>query len=735
MNPRTLTAVGLLALLLGTVGYFVFFQDPGYGPIDPDGGSGSEKVAEAAAKQEVVESRSTNVDERKELSREETLEAETVELDPFFKRSLSGFKGRLLDHDKQPAPQKLIRFYRTDPSAVFTTRGLFQLAEDATHASPKLEIKEARTADDGHFLVTGTWPGTFYIYEADADGEQVTRRVVQRVPGPGEIVDLGDIVLQLHGIIVGRVETEDGDPVPGALVRAVDLGPEIPTAAMAGVPLERFDIDGALIIRENLAPLVIEFPAWAKTYYDMVPIPKTRTDADGEFRLTAVMPGNNVLVVNARNLQPHVKAMVKVKPGKEKNVKTIRLREGEIVEGRVVDEEEKPIVGAEVLVANKSLIVPADFASHFGPTDKDGRFSGAGFRPGEVMAAARTRPGEPWVVVGPQSVAGDVVIQLPSQHSLTVRLKSNIRGPVEKVTFKLLPSHGYNDALDIGTMGLVRWLDVDRRVEQLKDGRFRVKELGKGHYDLAVQAEGHGVGRLKFELTGDLEKEIQLHGQMPFVVTVTDSAGKEVQNALIHAVARPQNRAERIHGMPLLCGRTGKDGRLLVDNIQQGTVRVTASHPAYGYAHKELKTPDVAEVHVAFETPGRITGVLTENGSQPTPGKWTIIAMRRWGGTRGAMPDTPTMQVPNIEGGFEIKALRPGRYRLEVVKSLDAITSPGGIFPYVQRLEMGGGGVRKEVTIAAGATEHVVIDAVKQPDILTGPKARIQGTITLNGRP
>ena len=127
----------------------------------------------------MVEASGPRADERKELSDAEVGEGDTGELDPFFKASLSGFKGRLVDHNKEPAPQKLIRFYRTDPSAVIHNPGVFRLAEDATHVVPKMEIKDTRTDDKGRFLITGTWPGTFYIYEADADGEETTRGLVR----------------------------------------------------------------------------------------------------------------------------------------------------------------------------------------------------------------------------------------------------------------------------------------------------------------------------------------------------------------------------------------------------------------------------------------------------------------------------------------------------------------------------------------------------------------------------
>jgi hypothetical protein len=206
---------------------------------------------------------------------------------------------------------------------------------------------------------------------------------------------------------------------------------------------------------------------------------------------------------------------------------------------------------------------------------------------------------------------------------------------------------------------------------------------------------------------------------------------------MIYAEARRdrQQRGELLHDMPLTCGRTAKDGRLVVGNIQQGKVRLTATHPAYGNAHKEFTTPGQTQVEVVFATPCRITGLLTENGGQPTPGKWTVIAMRRSVGVRGAMPDVPVLQVPSLEGEFEFKGLTPGNYRLQVIKSLDAVTSPGGMFGYVQRQMMARDEVRHQVEIAPGATEHVILDAIKRQQTLTGPKARIQGSITLNGRP
>ena len=642
---------------------------------------------------------------------------------------MAGFRGRVLDHEHRPAPGKLVRFYRIDPAAVIRAPGLFRLVEGATHAEPKAEIKEARTDDEGRFQITGTWPDSIYLYEADADGEQLTRGAIQKTPKRGEIIDIGDIVLELHGIIIGRVVGPEGDPIPDALVRASDL----PAQLLDIAPVERFDIDGALIVRENRASFVIEMPAWAKKWYELVPVPKTRTNADGEFRLTGVMPGPNMLVINKRNLRP-LKRTVIVKPGKEKEAGRLRMKEGEIVEGRVVDQENEPVAGAEVVVASKSIGIPVHFASHVGPTKADGGFSASGFPPGEVVAAARTKTGEPWIVLEPQSVSSDLVIKVPSKHSLTIRIKSKIGKPIEQPDFKLLSSPGSGPALDIGMMGLIRWLDIDDRVEKLKDGRYRVKDLNKGTYDLAVEVSGHGVGRLNFEIDRDLEKEIELQAHAPFTVQVTSAAGKPVHNARIYVEARGR-RSQRINNMPLLAGRTGKDGVLEVDNITAGDVRLTASHPAYGYAHKQFKTPATRHVRVTMEDPGWLTGILTENRGLPTPGKWSIVVERNrdWQ-NRGAMPDLPRVQVPDFEGKFEVRGLRAGKYRVIVIDSIAAVSSPGGFATFVAQQSRGNRHSRKTIEIAAGIGNHIEIDAIKQPDVIEGPQGRVSGTVMLNGR-
>ena len=117
-----------------------------------------------------------------------------------------------------------------------------------------------------------------------------TYQVVTRTPGPGEVVDLGDIVLPNAGVITGTVLDDNGDPLPGALVRCADL----PGALAAFFPIERFDPNGALLVREKNSPVrVVEMPAWVAKAVEELPFPRALTDSDEEGRLQRVAAGSD----------------------------------------------------------------------------------------------------------------------------------------------------------------------------------------------------------------------------------------------------------------------------------------------------------------------------------------------------------------------------------------------------------------------------------------------------------
>src|SRR5690606_35071585 len=98
-----------------------------------------------------------------------------------------------------------------------------------------------------------------------------TFQLVERVPSPGQTVDLGDIMLRRGATLTGFVADDDGNPLGGALVRATDL----PGVAFTLVPIERIDPRGAAVIRERPPEVVVEFPSWGVRIFESLPIPTT----------------------------------------------------------------------------------------------------------------------------------------------------------------------------------------------------------------------------------------------------------------------------------------------------------------------------------------------------------------------------------------------------------------------------------------------------------------------------
>jgi protocatechuate 3,4-dioxygenase beta subunit len=727
MNTRKLTFAGVPILFLGVIGFLLFSKDPDAG-LGSDGGDGGDEAAVSAS----AEGGSTAGGGEEEMEIEGRIEIGLVGAaasDAAWQAALSGFKGRVVDHEKTPLADRIVRFYRLDPE-ILQNVGLFEADGEMPMA---IDIHEARTDAEGRFLVTGAWPSAFYILEADATGDDRLTMPIDRTPDSGEIVDLGDIQLVQLGVIVGRIVDEEGQGVPDALIRAAD----IPGALLDMAPVERFDPEGALIVREGLDPFVVEMPAFVKRYAEIVLKPRTVTDADGMFRLRGVQPGTNVVAVTKKAFVPLVKKGVKVKSGKEKNVGKIRFREGEEALVKVVDTDDEPVPGAEVLIGATTMIFPVDFASRVGKTDDEGLVRVTGWPAGKITVAARRSRSHPWVLAEPKNVAADIEIKLPGRHHLDLRITSSAGKEIVAPKFKLLPSPDEGMTLDIGSMGFIKWLDIADKVTQQKDGRYRIEDLIPGKYILAVSSANHAASRVDFKIVKSAEASIVLRPESAFVVHVVDTEGAGVPRAKVYILTDRTENKRQIFEMPIVAGVTDKKGILRVKDGEAGTVKLSASHPAYGYAHADkINLPTADVVVLRMESPGQVAGVLRENGRIPKPGKWSVVLAPRFrGGVRGAMPDLPKFTVPDLEGNFEVTGLRPGRYRVRVVKSLTALTSPGGMIGFMMRSRLMRDMATKDIEVEAGRPTFVEIEAIKVADPVDGPSARVSGMVLVNGRP
>lgn len=644
--------------------------------------------------------------------------------DPEIRAGLCGFKGRVVDARKAPVADCGVRMYRGAMDTMLPKNSdVFALDDDYV---PEVVAGEVRTGSDGTWAITGVWPRAFYLLLAGLGTDAPTHQVITQYPSPGEVVDLGDIVLQDAGVITGTVLDENGDPIAGALVRAAD----VPGTLAAFYPIERLDPAGAVLVREPNSPIkVVDFPKWVKTLFDKLPIPSTTTGADGAFRLIGVTPGSNMLATTARDCLADVKPSVQVRPAQVKDVGKIKLKQGEELLGKVLDSAGKPIANAEVLAGSTLTMGPFDFAQRLPKTDAEGRFRGQGFSAGKVSVAARRGKGHEWLLAAPQSVLGEVVVTLPAAFGVDVSVTLADGKPAKAPRFQLLPGKADNGAANFALLGLVRPLDLRERKRDVAEGQWRIENLNPGKYTLIADAPGHATSFAEFDLV-DTDTRITLALTLPtlFTVRAVGSDDKPIRNAMVYAEAT----GTRLIEMPIACGRTDAEGTKLITALKAEMLRVSVEHPKWGVVHGEVKVSE--EVVLRFQQPGSLQGVVTENGKPPEAGKYTIAITRRRTGDepRGPMETTPMLVTPGLDGAFTVKVLQPGSYAVSAVKALDALRSPGGIVGMMQDMYMMRNLPEETVQVSSGQAAQVRLETGEKP--IEGPTARLSGSITVDGK-
>lgn len=716
--------LALILILAAVGGIWLLSRGDAAPPPPPPVGSAPAGDSTAGSAQSNVVGMATAVADHQGAQREAaSVRAQGLLDDPEIRAGLTGFKGRVITHQKQPVADCGVRIYRGAMDSVLP-EGVDVFAEAPT-LEPQYIAGETRTAADGMFLIQGVWPRGFYLLFAGIGTDAPMHQILSRTPAPGEIVDLGDVELPDAGVITGVVLDDEGEPLPGALVRAADL----PGSLAAFFPVERFDPDGALLIREKQSPVrVVEMPAWVKGAFDNLPIPQARTDAEGKFRLVGVIPGSNLLATTMQNFLSDMKPSIQVKAGQVKDVGSIRLKRGEELTGQVVDTAGKPVADAEVLAGSTLSVAPVDLAQKLVRSNAEGKFTGQGFAPGKVTVAARRGKGHAWVLAEPQQILGVVTVTLPAAFGLDVTVTLADGKPAKEPRFRLLQGRGGDGAAEMAVMGLVPPIDLKDRLRANGEGQWRIDNLTEGRYTLVADAPGHAAAFHAFEVTtADQAVQLALPLQQQFVVRVLTHEEKPLRNVAIYG----EGRGKSVMEMPLHCGRTDADGRLTITKLQGESLRVSADHPRWGIVHGECKLGE--ELVLRMQQPGSLRGVLTENGKPVEPGKFSVAVVRRRGdGPRGPIEEVPTMLTPGLDGSFAVAALQPAEYHVSAFKSLDALRSPGGVMGMMQNMYLMFDMPNESATVQSGQVTEVRLDAGQKP--IEGPTAHVFGSVMVDGK-
>lgn len=206
------------------------------------------------------------------------------------------------------------------------------------------EVRFAHTSADGGFRVPGLRAGASYSVSAVLPGFSPVSTAVA-IPQPAAPVPALRLVLGRGHTVVGRVADDRGRPVAGA---RVELRPGINGRVAASEPE----------VREKA-------------------FQRTRTDGDGKFKLPHLPTGWFTLRIEAGGFLPLERAGLRIPAGTSRvDLGRFLLQRGAALQGWAVDDDGKPLAGAEV------WIIPApvrDWAGFYakGPaavTRADGSF-------------------------------------------------------------------------------------------------------------------------------------------------------------------------------------------------------------------------------------------------------------------------------------------------------------------------------------------------------------------------
>ncbi len=316
---------------------------------------------------------------------------------------------------------------------------------------PELEA-ETRSAEDGSFLLEGLEPGpkTVVVVAAGRGGKVLAGPRVE----PGQRTRLADVRLSGTGVVAGRVEWDDGRPVPGARVFAGEPKPGKPTLhtvvtgpdgafrlehldgeeARLGVFVPGIPVDPSEDVAMGRTDVVLRLPAagslggrvvrkadgrpverfgvrlepaqpegWmaraVRALIDGALGPQGFVAPEGRFRLPVVAHGTWRLVVSAPGYPEARSEAIEVRAGAEADAGVIALAEGHALAGSILragDGAPMPDVRLWTLSVRSSAGEegegwdPSEIEAD-GRTDADGRFELPPLTPGVYVLRLQHR--------------------------------------------------------------------------------------------------------------------------------------------------------------------------------------------------------------------------------------------------------------------------------------------------------------------------------------------------------
>ena len=673
MPNRSLLLIAV-AGLLGGLGWFM--TRPGGPPAPAAGADRGVSVEREADVPEDVELARADAPEEERSAAPLTVPAApapasnepTSLADHPWAGSFAGLTGRLVEADGTPVQGLEVELYEFDVETVLS---------DGHHpVREELCMGKARSGADGQFSIGGARSAGFHGIAIDPGGGRYTLRAVDMSLEPGTEKDMGDIVLEPGGVVVGTVVDEDGDPVTGARVRFAPV-PEIVVQSGAldlrGDSLVGVDTGEEMLVLDPLAKL--------RVIIDRLPASTGSTDAEGKFRIEGVPLGRVTGGADAPGLVAGPVEGITVSAGSEVDVGEIELLFGRTITGKVIDANEQPVAGAEVRVGALNPLIPAGLLQPGALTGADGTFELDGVpEEGQVFGAARRSPDQEWVTAKALGIAESITLRLATLASLRVEVVDLEGSPISGARIAAIASAAPDagGGMGMGSRGMLETLmdrtPKTRGAEEIEPGVYLVEGLPLGWYSVEAEAPGHGLARTLHEHEAEgSPARIECGPAWSLALRyVDDATGEPVAN--VHARLMQTNG---IDAFTAASDWSDESGHAEIGPLGQfpqpreqflsdfAGLLLTSEHPGYARSSDRIAGEKQAEgpLEIRLVRPSSIAGRVTWNGEAPDviymvmiePSERSFINLQ-----------LPQMAVTGPDGSFRIGDVPQGKYRLEL---------------------------------------------------------------------
>ncbi|HZN39680.1 MAG TPA: sigma-70 family RNA polymerase sigma factor [Planctomycetota bacterium] len=522
---------------------------------------------------------------------------------------------------------------------------------------------------DGSFLFAAWKPGATVSFSLDKDGWIATELPAAKIPESGELRGL-ELRMRKAPRVHGTVRWSGAQP-DDAWVQ-VSLLPE----------------------REEYWQ---EEFRWANT-------PRAPIAADGSY--DQALPGiahRFVVRAVATKYTPVVSAPVSIVDGESTYRVDLDFSGGVTVSGRVVvldgtDAVPNARIRATWLapgVDAQRIVRGPDPAPAVAVTDRGGSFALAGLRPGrhELRVAADGFLEEAIEVTAPKS---DLVIALPPALSIEGHIVYEDGRPVSGAQISPAPQQG-NRAM---------WISIEQMTISGPDGRFKIPRVHPGQFRVRVQPPRTGLANFRAcqsEVVAAGARDVRIVVEAGAVISgrVTDASGQGLSRIGVVALKPDSESRVGVETLP--------DGSFTLIGLEDGaayTLTVNASNRGSPYA--SLQRHDVAAgtsgLQFVLERGLSIGGAVADGEGKP------VRSLEITASPVGSDDTYGPVGWTDQEGVFEIRGLRPGKYRLAVSQWF----SRGVLLTGGDEIEAGATGVRLTATEGAKLA-GVVVDEAGQP--------------------